>query len=64
MKTCRSCQYGAQVNISHNGSPPSIKQACDFIPHHRTYPTEPCVYWKEAQDLIDVPGRGDSGNQH
>lgn len=62
-KACKTCHYGALENTSKNGSPPNIRQACDFLPNVRRYPTKPCVYWKEAEDLIDKPGRGDGGNQ-
>lgn len=58
-KTCYTCQHGENRNQAPDGQPPILRNWCV---KHRIWWQELCSDYSEADDLIDIPGRGDGAN--
>ena len=58
-KTCLTCQHGEIRNQAGECEPPVMRNWCQ---KHRIWWQELCSDWLEADDLIDIPGRGDGPN--
>lgn len=58
-KTCYTCKHGCLKNQAPQNAPPVMRNWCE---KHAIWWQELCSDYTESQDLIDLPGRGDSIN--
>ena len=58
-KTCYTCKHGELRNQAPADQPPIMRNWCK---EHVMWWQECCSDWDKAEDLIDLPGRGDSIN--